>query len=56
MKQVCIARMKAFGQAGNAGKIKPVTTREFARVLRGLIGWAAREKCRGRPVFSQPFW
>jgi fructose-bisphosphate aldolase class II len=31
MKQVCIARMRAFGQAGNAGKIKPVTTREFAR-------------------------
>jgi fructose-bisphosphate aldolase class II len=32
MKKVCIARMTAFGQAGNAGKIKPVTTREFARV------------------------
>ena len=25
MKQVCIDRMVAFGQAGNAGKIKPVT-------------------------------
>jgi fructose-bisphosphate aldolase, class II len=32
MKKVCIARMTAFGQAGNAGKIKPVTTREFAKV------------------------
>ncbi|HKA07448.1 MAG TPA: class II fructose-bisphosphate aldolase [Gemmataceae bacterium] len=32
MKKVCIARMTAFGQAGNAGKVKPVTTREFARV------------------------
>src|SRR5262245_18190507 len=32
MKKVCIARMTAFGQAGNAGKIKPASTREFARV------------------------
>jgi fructose-bisphosphate aldolase, class II len=32
MKKVCIARMTAFGQAGNAGKVKPVTTREFARI------------------------
>lgn len=32
MKAVCKARMVAFGQAGNAGKIKPVTTREFAKV------------------------
>jgi fructose-bisphosphate aldolase, class II len=31
MKKVCLARMTAFGQAGNAGKIKPVGTREFAR-------------------------
>ncbi len=29
MKQVCIARMTAFGQAGNAGKIKPVTCKEM---------------------------
>lgn len=32
MRQVCKARMAAFGQAGQAGKIKPVTTREFAKV------------------------
>ena len=30
MKQVCIDRMTAFGQAGNAGKIKPVSIEEFA--------------------------
>lgn len=29
MKQVCIARMTAFGQAGNAGKIKPKTIGDF---------------------------
>jgi fructose-bisphosphate aldolase class II len=32
MKKVCVARMTAFGQAGQASKIKPVTTREFAKV------------------------
>jgi fructose-bisphosphate aldolase class II len=31
MKQVCIARMTAFGQAGHAGKIKPVSLAEMAR-------------------------
>ncbi|NOY29729.1 MAG: fructose-bisphosphate aldolase class II [Planctomycetes bacterium] len=31
MKQVCIARMESFGQAGNAGKIKPVSIDKFAR-------------------------
>jgi len=30
MKQVCIDRMVAFGQAGNAGKIKPVSIDSFA--------------------------
>lgn len=29
MKQVCIARMTAFGQAGNAGKITPKTIGDF---------------------------
>jgi len=29
MKQVCIDRMTAFGQAGHAGKIKPVTCKEM---------------------------
>ena len=29
MKKVCIARMTAFGQAGNAGKIKPKTCKEM---------------------------
>jgi len=29
MKKVCIERMTAFGQAGNAGKIKPVTCKEM---------------------------
>jgi len=32
MKQVCKDRMVAFGQAGQASKIKPVTTREYAKV------------------------
>lgn len=30
MKDVCVARMTAFGQAGNAGKIKPVSIDQFA--------------------------
>ena len=30
MKQVCVDRMVAFGQAGNATKIKPVSVDEFA--------------------------
>jgi fructose-bisphosphate aldolase class II len=30
MKKVCIDRMRAFGQAGNAGKIKPVSIGKFA--------------------------
>ena len=29
MKKVCIARMTAFGQAGNAGKIKPRTCKDM---------------------------
>ncbi len=29
MKQVCIKRMTAFGQAGNAGKIKPATCKQM---------------------------
>ena len=29
MKEVCVARMTAFGQAGNAGKIKPQSISEF---------------------------
>jgi fructose-bisphosphate aldolase class II len=32
MKAVCKARMTAFGQAGWASKIKPVTCKEFAKV------------------------
>jgi fructose-bisphosphate aldolase class II len=31
MREVCKARMIAFGQAGKAGKIKPVTLEEMAR-------------------------
>jgi len=29
MKKVCVERMTAFGQAGNAGKIKPITCKEM---------------------------
>jgi fructose-bisphosphate aldolase class II len=29
MKQVCVARMTAFGQAGNAGKIRPKTCKQM---------------------------
>jgi fructose-bisphosphate aldolase, class II len=32
MKAVCKARMIAFGQAGQASKVKPVTCKEFAKV------------------------
>jgi fructose-bisphosphate aldolase, class II len=31
MKKVCMARMVSFGQAGNAGKIKPVSLGEMAK-------------------------
>jgi fructose-bisphosphate aldolase class II len=31
MKKVCVARMTAFGQAGNAGKIKPVTCKQMVK-------------------------
>ncbi len=31
MQQVCVARMVAFGQAGNAGKIKPRTCQDMIR-------------------------
>ena len=30
MKQVCVDRMVAFGQAGHAGRIKPATCKEMA--------------------------
>ena len=32
MKEVCVARMKSFGQAGNAGKIKPANCKEYAKI------------------------
>jgi fructose-bisphosphate aldolase class II len=32
MKEVCVARMKSFGQAGNASKIKPVACKEYAKI------------------------
>ncbi|MEX2187720.1 MAG: class II fructose-bisphosphate aldolase [Pirellulales bacterium] len=31
MKKVCIARMTAFGQAGHAGQIKPITLEQMAK-------------------------
>jgi len=34
MKKVCIARMTAFGQAGNADKIKPVTCKKMVAFYR----------------------
>jgi fructose-bisphosphate aldolase class II len=30
MKKICVERMTAFGQAGKAPKIKPISTKEFA--------------------------
>ena len=35
MKQVCVDRMTAFDQAGNAGKIKPITCRAFVSFYQG---------------------
>ena len=35
MKKVCIERMTAFGQAGNAGKIKPVSCKELIAFYNG---------------------
>jgi hypothetical protein len=32
---VCKDRMTSFGQAGQASKIKPVSTREFAKFYAG---------------------
>lgn len=37
MKEVCIARMEAFGQAGNAGKIRPVTCAEFVDFYQAAV-------------------
>ncbi|MCG8585377.1 MAG: class II fructose-bisphosphate aldolase, partial [Pirellulales bacterium] len=37
MKEVCIARMEAFGQAGNASKIKPVTCAEFVDFYQAAV-------------------
>jgi fructose-bisphosphate aldolase class II len=34
MKEVCLARMTSFGQAGNAPKIKPVSCEDFASFYR----------------------
>jgi fructose-bisphosphate aldolase class II len=38
MKQVCVDRMVAFGQAGNAGKIRPVTCQEMVRRYQESLG------------------
>jgi fructose-bisphosphate aldolase class II len=38
MKQVCVDRMAAFGQAGNAGKIRPVTCQEMVRRYQESLG------------------
>jgi fructose-bisphosphate aldolase class II len=35
MKKVCVERMTAFGQAGNAGKIKPMTLKEMVSFYKG---------------------
>ena len=37
MKEVCIARMEAFGQAGNASKIKTVTCSEFVDFYQAAV-------------------
>ena len=34
MEKVCVARMTAFGQAGNAGKIKPITCKQMVSFYR----------------------
>ena len=38
MKKVCVERMVAFGQAGHAGKIKPVKCSEMVSHSSGLAG------------------
>jgi fructose/tagatose bisphosphate aldolase len=38
MKKVCIDRMTAFGQAGNAGKIKPLTCQEMVSFYKLTVG------------------
>ena len=45
MKRICLERMETFGQAGNAGKIKPVTCRKMIRVY---------EKSNSRAVCQKP--
>ena len=37
MKEVCIARMESFGQAGNASKIKTVTCKEFVDFYQAAV-------------------
>ena len=37
MKKVCMERMIQFGQAGNAGKIKPISLEKMADRYAALI-------------------
>jgi len=46
MKKVCIERMVAFGQAGNAGKIKPKTCQEMVFFYQQLATRPAAEKAK----------
>ena len=55
MKQVCVARMTAFGQAGNAGKIRPKTCKQmiaFYKPTRSVKRAAA--KVKGRKGGTKP--
>ncbi len=46
MKKVCVERMVAFGQAGNAGKIKPKTCQEMVFFYEELPQKAAPQKAK----------
>ena len=51
MKKVCVARMTAFGQAGQARKIKPVSCEKFASFYAMVVTTAVFNFC---PNSSEP--
>ena len=50
MKQVCIARMIAFGQAGQASKIRDVTLTQMAARYAAAKKPAASKSSNGKPA------
>jgi fructose-bisphosphate aldolase class II len=54
MKQVCVARMTAFGQAGNAGKIKPKTCKQMIAFYKAASPKKGAKKPARKAVKAKP--